>query len=46
MEDVNVAYEYSVNKDQEVLDNMITYSWKVGEYGDCDRQCNGGKNPP
>jgi hypothetical protein len=44
-ENINVTYEYSVNDGQEVVDHMITYSWKVGEYGACNRRCNGGEGP-
>ncbi|XP_046849597.1 papilin-like [Xenia sp. Carnegie-2017] len=40
--DVAITYEYSVHKSQTKIDSMITYSWKVGKYGPCDKSCNGG----
>ncbi|XP_028396087.1 papilin-like [Dendronephthya gigantea] len=41
-EDVSISYEYSVPKSQQVVDSMIRYSWRVDEYGPCDKSCNGG----
>lgn len=40
---MNISYEYSVPNSQKITDNPIRYSWKTGQYGECNRKCNGGR---
>ena len=41
--DIAIDYELSVRKSLKVGKLTIEYSWEVGQYGECDRKCNGGK---